>query len=252
MRSKPSIGLAPALLLGLLALAGCNESTAKSEAGSNQTVRTAEARKAAEARLRADLRGDVAFQDVAGFAQPVADTVAICGRLALNNGPATPFVALVSRQEDGALTVEPHVATDNVSATRVYVETQSRCVADAAVMPAQRRGAPPPLPVIPANLNTITPDAPPEVKRMEAEASSAQQALPGATLRQNGNLRENPNGGGAVMRVLSRGTTVRVFAEAPGGWLQVGQDQAEGWVHGSMVSRAAMPEMARTLTTASR
>ncbi|MBO1081029.1 SH3 domain-containing protein [Roseomonas haemaphysalidis] len=259
MMFKPMIRFAPMAVLGLLAaaplLAGCDDAAAgKAEAAqADLAARTAEARKAVEDRLRNDLRGALAFRDVTGHTQAVADTMAICGQLTLNGGPATPFVALVSRQADGAMAVEPHVAIDDVSATRVFVETQSRCVADAAAMPAQRRGAPPPLPVIPARLNTITPDAPPAVKRMEAEAAQAQQNFGGVTLRQNGNMRENPHGGGAVIRVLARGTAMRVFAEAPGGWLQVGQQQAEGWVHNSMVIRGVAPaDDAQRLATASR
>ena len=144
MTNKPITGIAA--MLGLLALApllaACNESSAKDQASQAQPAFSQEARTAAEARLRSELRGDVAFRQVGSFTQAAADTVAVCGQLALNGGPDTGFVALVSRQQDGSLTVEPHVATDNVSATRVFVETRSRCVADAAAMPASRRGAP--------------------------------------------------------------------------------------------------------------
>jgi hypothetical protein len=252
MTNKPITGIAAMLSLLALAplLAACNESSAKDQASQAQPAFSQEARTAAEARLRSELRGDVAFRQVGSFTQAAADTVAVCGQLALNGGPDTGFVALVSRQQDGSLTVEPHVATDNVSATRVFVETRSRCVADAAAMPASRRGAPPPLPVIPATLATVTPAAPAAVVRMETEAAQVQQAQAGVMLRQNGNLREHPNGGGTVLRVVPRGSALRVFAEAPGGWLQVGQQQAEGWVHSSMVTRGEAP--APTLTTASR
>ncbi|MFC7540986.1 SH3 domain-containing protein [Siccirubricoccus deserti] len=49
------------------------------------------------------------------------------------------------------------------------------------------------------------------------------------------NIRSQPGGGGAVVRIVPRASTLRVFSEAPGGWLQVGEDQPFGWVHGSML-----------------
>ncbi|WP_408895712.1 SH3 domain-containing protein [Pararoseomonas baculiformis] len=51
------------------------------------------------------------------------------------------------------------------------------------------------------------------------------------------NLRSSPTGGGAVLRVLPRGTRLKVFAEAPGGWYQVGVTEPTGWIHGSMLQR---------------
>jgi hypothetical protein len=51
------------------------------------------------------------------------------------------------------------------------------------------------------------------------------------------NIRSMPGGGGAVVRVVPRASVLRVFAEAPGGWLQVGEDQPFGWVHGSVLER---------------
>ncbi|GGC69718.1 hypothetical protein GCM10011504_54510 [Siccirubricoccus deserti] len=49
------------------------------------------------------------------------------------------------------------------------------------------------------------------------------------------NIRSQPGGGGAVVRIVPRASTLRVFSEAPGGWLQVGEEQPFGWVHGSML-----------------
>jgi hypothetical protein len=55
------------------------------------------------------------------------------------------------------------------------------------------------------------------------------------TMRQHGNIRVTPVGGSQLVRVAPKGTVLRVFAQAPGGWLQVGEGNAEGWVHSSMV-----------------
>jgi hypothetical protein len=56
------------------------------------------------------------------------------------------------------------------------------------------------------------------------------------TMRQNGNIRIAPHGD--TTRVVPKGSSMHVFAEAPGGWLEVGDATAPfGWVHGSMVER---------------
>jgi hypothetical protein len=54
-------------------------------------------------------------------------------------------------------------------------------------------------------------------------------------MRQPGNIRIAPQG--AILRVEPRGKELRVFGEAPGGWLQIGDTEANGWVHSSMVQR---------------
>ncbi|MCG7363996.1 SH3 domain-containing protein, partial [Roseomonas sp. ACRSG] len=51
------------------------------------------------------------------------------------------------------------------------------------------------------------------------------------------NVRSSPAGGGAVVRVVPRASLLRVFGEAPGGWLQVGEEQPIGWLHRSMLER---------------
>nr|WP_241749455.1 SH3 domain-containing protein [Pseudoroseomonas aerophila] len=65
-------------------------------------------------------------------------------------------------------------------------------------------------------------------------------------------MRAHPNGGGDVVRVVPRGTVLRIFAEAPGGWLQLGATAPEGWVHASMITRTGAPAPAQTIATASR
>ncbi|TDH58288.1 SH3 domain-containing protein, partial [Dankookia rubra] len=51
------------------------------------------------------------------------------------------------------------------------------------------------------------------------------------------NIRSAPGGGGAVVRVVPRASALRVFGEAPGGWLEVGESQPFGWVHASVLDR---------------
>jgi uncharacterized protein YraI len=51
------------------------------------------------------------------------------------------------------------------------------------------------------------------------------------------NVRSSPAGGGAIVRIVPRASVLRVFGEAPGGWLRVGEDQPFGWLHSSMLER---------------
>ena len=54
-------------------------------------------------------------------------------------------------------------------------------------------------------------------------------------MRHAGNIHVSPQG--EILRVELRGKELRVFGEAPGGWLQIGDTEANGWVHSSMVQR---------------
>jgi hypothetical protein len=223
-------------LLSLLALSACDDavgSQAAAPAAAAQASLMRDARVAAEDTIRRSITAPVEIGELRGFPQAAPESIAICGQVALaGSGQAAPFIAIVNRQPDGTMAVEQYVATDRTSATRVFVESHARCTETAS---RGHRGAPPPLPVVPTELATLTPPPPAQVARVEEE----QRALPGgAILRQNANMRQNPNGGGEVLKVVPRGTTLRIFAEAPGGWLQLGTDAPEGWVHGSMVARA--------------
>jgi uncharacterized protein YraI len=52
------------------------------------------------------------------------------------------------------------------------------------------------------------------------------------------NIRSGPSGGTEVVRVVPRASSLQVFGEAPGGWLQVGEGgEAWGWLHNSMLER---------------
>lgn len=65
-----------------------------------------------------------------------------------------------------------------------------------------------------------------------APSSAAGQVTTSATSRSN--LRREPSTSAPVQRVLRPGTVLRVFGEAPGGWLQVGEgEQPAGWIHRS-------------------
>lgn len=51
------------------------------------------------------------------------------------------------------------------------------------------------------------------------------------------NLRAEPSLTATVLRSVPRGSVLRVFGEASGGWFQVGDAEAEGWIHGSVLQR---------------
>jgi len=70
---------------------------------------------------------------------------------------------------------------------------------------------------------------------MALPAADQTAAEGSVTMRQNGNLHADPLG--PSVRVIAQGTTLRVFAQAPGGWYQVGDTAPWGWVHESMLER---------------
>jgi uncharacterized protein YraI len=54
-------------------------------------------------------------------------------------------------------------------------------------------------------------------------------------MRQDANIHTAPHG--SAVGVAPRGSSLRVFSEAPGGWLEVGETAPFGWVHSSMVEQ---------------
>ena len=214
----------------------------------------ASARQAAEAQVRARLRmvGEMQMRAVQAWRQQVPNTIAVCGQVNPTGeatDPFIPFVALVTLREDKTERADLVIGMSKSEAGRVFVEMLDRCFEgggppsgrpQARVLPplpldaalAQQRGA----------LPTTTP--PPGVASPPAPTSPKPATLPLAggrvvttTAAHPVNIRSQPDGGGAVVRIIPRASTVRIFGEAPGGWLQVGEDQPFGWVHGSMLDR---------------
>ncbi|UFN47104.1 SH3 domain-containing protein [Roseomonas sp. OT10] len=255
-----------AALAGLCLLAACKEK--KEEAETPDGNRVARARQLAEARLQSSLRVDGSqLRGVQVYRQAIAGTYAVCGQV--NPGgadrPFLPFVSVVSFPDASkgggggdAPSVDQFVSMSAIEATRVYVEMTSRCGEDGGPRQSGNRVVPAPLPPVPGNLPyagqpaaapaagaaAASPAAPTPAAPSTAPPATPQAAERGTpasgtvTMRQNGNLRAHPSGGGEVLRVLPRGAALRVFAEAPGGWYQVGEGGAPaGWVHGSMLDR---------------
>jgi hypothetical protein len=177
--------------------------------------------------------------------------------------------------DDAALryrVTETHVAAAVADVDRTYIETVARCYdgggpqamlhgsiafvpplpehPDAAVrgvlppaQPEPQQAAAVQMPVVvtprpPARIAPLPPDvltgAPQGASRSaDLLAGPSGDPLRIVTMRQNGNIRAAPHGD--TLRIAPRGASFRVFAEAPGGWLEVGDTVPFGWVHGSMV-----------------
>ncbi|HEY8612594.1 MAG TPA: SH3 domain-containing protein [Roseomonas sp.] len=234
------------LLAGLLALGGCFEEEApKGQAAASGDDPILRVRTAAEERLRgiARDRDNLRFRAVETYRQSMPDSYAVCGQATLSGGAVfLPFVSVVNTA-NGGLEVEQHVARTNIEATRVYVELVGRCFEGGG--PQARGGGtpmaqlPPPLPNGLPLLDQVEPEPPktPDLitpALVSSPGTATSMAAGTLVMRQNGNVRSSPNGGGAVLRVARGGSVLNVFGTAPGGWYQVGDTAPEGWVHRSV------------------
>ena len=213
----------------------------------------------------------VELRGVQVYPQAMPREFAVCGQV--NRGRSngyTFFVSIVSYDDASegsapAAHVEQYVANTIDAATRVWTEMIGHCYENGGPPPLQRPSIQtlPPMPNLSAPLAPqpdTTNDAPrgqPATRPSGIETATAREPvtprdpqrelgpageLPAArtasgtmVMRQNGNLHAAPGGG--VLRVVPRNTELRVFAEAAGGWYQVGDDAPWGWIHRSMVDR---------------
>jgi hypothetical protein len=70
----------------------------------------------------------------------------------------------------------------------------------------------------------------------EAGGGGPARTLQRLLIRSPANLRERPQAGATVLRVLPRGLELQLHGRAPGGWLQVGDAEPWGWVHASLTA----------------
>ncbi|GGC65597.1 hypothetical protein GCM10011504_49510 [Siccirubricoccus deserti] len=241
--------IAPLLAMFGTGLAACDDPP-KDRPGPEPALSIA--RQAAEAQVRARLRmvGEMQMRALQAWRQQVPNTVAVCGQVnptGKTNDPFIPWVAVVTLKEERAERTDLVIGMSNSEASRVIVEMLDRCFEGGG----PPRGRPqaralPPLPLDSAL--APKPEAPPITTPAPGVASSPMPAPPASpppaaaagrmvitTAAHPVNIRSQPGGGGAVVRIVPRASTLRVFSEAPGGWLQVGEDQPFGWVHGSML-----------------
>ena len=230
-------------------------------------------RRVAEGGIRSGARNPdtVRFRGEQVYPQAAAGQIAVCGQTDASGG-FVPFVALVGT--GSGETVQPYhmieswVAGAISEADRTYIETVGRCWLGGGPQSIVHGSitAVPPLPEHPdAVLRTAAPVAaspgpasPPAVAVQPGFAVApispppAPAALPATddvagtdgnpadadrtvTLRQDANIHAAPHGN--VVGVAPRGSSLRVFSETPGGWLEIGETAPFGWVHASMVEQ---------------
>jgi len=96
---------------------------------------------------------------------------------------------------------------------------------------------PPPAPPAPERGGAAGAGAPPPPPARPAV--SAQAAAGRVEVRSPANLRTGPGNSYAVLRVTRRGETFRVYGHALGGWVEVGDDKPQGWIHSSLLKELA-------------
>ncbi len=255
--------LALAGLLGAGLLVGCDEKPPAPPPAAS-TDAAAHARRVAAEKLSAGLRNPAAarFRGVQVYQQADPAVLAVCGQVnpeGREDQAFIPFVSVVTysrRPEAGPpeFDIEQFVASSTSEATRMYIEMTSRCGENGGPRQLGNRKIIPPLPPLPADLpDQIQPARPVRTDRPatvlapapvplaipasggKAEPLASPLAGQTVTMRQAGNIRAAPVGGSQLVRVAPKGAVLKVFAQAAGGWLQVGDDGPEGWVHSSLV-----------------
>jgi hypothetical protein len=247
----------PVLLLGFFGLASCDDPPDKErKAAEQQQALSAEARRAAEEQVRARLRivGDMHLRAIQVYPQQIAGSFAVCGQVNPSGAAADPFIPWVSAvtlQDGKASRATLAIGLSNLEASRVYLEMVDRCFAGGGPrtaqapsttglppLPADSALSPPPAaapPAAPPAANAGN-AAPPPPAPPAAQPSSSQGSVT-TTAAHPVNVRSSPAGGGAIVRIVPRSSVLRVFGDAPGGWLQVGEEQPIGWLHESMLER---------------
>ena len=232
---------AAVLLAAALAVAGCKDQKKAGPAGpSADDVRNA------ALQAVAGLPGmpkTVQFRGVQAYAQALPNHTAVCGLVsAFSDDPNifVPFVAVANRlsppeARTPRFDFDTRVGTTTTEATRVYSALVAECWDRGGPAP-ERPLALPPLPD-----NVPDPHLPvlpvlPEVTTPTARAAPGQVAAGGTvTVRQSANVHNGP--GGPSVRTVPAGMVLHVFAQATGGWYQVGDTAPFGWVHESMLNK---------------
>jgi hypothetical protein len=208
-----------------------------------------QARRAAEEYLRGRLRSTGALTSRAAqvHRQALPDSFAVCGQVMQGTrGEAwLPYVATIAFEAGEPRVTELVLGSTGAEATRVFMMLLDHCFEGGG---AAMRGQARPLPPMPDQAPSAArrPAEPPPAVQPAATAPRAAVPPPGppqpvagtvtVNPRTPANIRNQPGGGGEVVRSAGRGATLEVFGTAPGGWLQVGADGAPwGWVHTSLL-----------------
>ncbi len=243
-----------------LLVAGCDkDGCAPASQAAVTPDQLADVRKAAEngVRVSASNPDSVRFRGAQVWPQAIKNQFAVCGQTNVY-GPSSStfvlFVAVVTRDEFGQdpgrkFNAEVRVGSTVTEATKVYIDTLARCFPGGGPQ-NQRRETMAPVPPLPDDMKAVlastaaavVPSAAAGVTSQQSQNTAIVQPVSAASpasgtvvMRQAGNIRTSPQGG--TIRVEPAGKELRVFGEAPGGWLQIGDTEPNGWVHSSLVQR---------------
>jgi hypothetical protein len=241
-----------------LLAAGCDKERCQpASQAASAPDQLADVRKASENSIRVSASNpdSVRFRGVQVWPQAIRNQFAVCGQANVF-GPGSNtyvlFVAVVTRDDAGQdparrFMVDARVGSTVTEATKAYVDTLARCYEGGGPQNLRRETAVP-VPPMPEDMKAAlagppqaAPPAPVAPARAaQPQASPPRQPAPASApasgtivMRQSGNIHMSPQG--EIIRVEPRGKALRVFGEAPGGWLQIGDTEANGWVHSSMV-----------------
>ena len=202
---------------------GDSEASVMPAAAGMQLVEVA--RDAMRGRMRQ--ASDLDFGHLQVFRFGPADERAVCGTVRPANGPESGFVLRILLPRDQAgnpdmgggrrpLTVMeqgPGLIHADPNAAARYCRDAGTMVASTAAM-------------VPVSADAMAPDP-----MLARPAALVQETV---TVRSPARVRAAP--GGEVLRIAAQGEILEVFRRAPGGWLQVGETEPQGWIHASLLS----------------
>lgn len=229
------------LLLALAFPSGCKDERASQAAQAASDLTPVATAAAQDLKATLPQTDALRFRGVQVYSQAAPRQFAVCGQVAPfadDAGLFVPFVSLVTEDGAGRYGFEHRVATNPAEASRMYIAMVARCFDKGGPVPGPAQGVArlPPLPdtvadpaqrVRPADVPALASPAP--SPPVSAAASGT------VTIRSNATVHADPKG--ASVRVAPAGAELHVFAQSPGGWLQVGDTAPWGWVHESMLLR---------------
>jgi hypothetical protein len=242
-------------LIALALLSACKEQ--KKAATPDTATQADRVIAATEQSIRVGAPPQMRFRGIQVYLQAMPQKMAVCGQLNPFSGDPdifVPFVTVVTLPGDNQANYQfdHRIGLNSAEASRVYVAIVNYCYDKGGPMPGPT-SAPMPPPPIPNRL----PDPSAKLRSNDVSVTAAPTAVPTAvptlaapqtsdtpdptsatgnvTVRQNANLHADPRG--PSIRVVQQGTALRVFAQAPGGWYQVGDTTPWGWIHESMLDR---------------
>jgi hypothetical protein len=234
----------------LVVLAGCKEEKAEKTTPTPLATGLMErVRVATESNLRAAGWMGMRFRGEQVWEQALPAHMVVCGQLspfADNPDLFVPFVSIVSMPVNGTgaateFQYDHRIGSSTAEASRVYAALVDYCYdkGGPSAGPMHNVMVTPPLPDSPPNpaakgrVVVLPPAVPPVLPAVSLMPGSPASGT--VTMRQAANLHSDPHG--PSIRVIPQGTALRVFAQAPGGWLEVGDSAPWGWMHESMTDR---------------